>query len=123
VLQKERDKLSLERVLKALMYLGLTQTDAEVFVCLASRGPQKAANIEDTLRMPRRQVYRCLRRLRIKGIVEANVERSVFFSALSLEKVIDFSARAMLDEANNVEKDKKKFLSIWHSMIAEDQES
>ena len=112
--------MSLERVLKVLIHLGLTQTDAEVFVCLASRGPQKAGNIAETLRMPRRQVYRCLRRLRIKGIVKANVERSVFFSALSLEKILDFSAKAKLDEARNVEKDKEKLLSIWHSMVAGD---
>ena len=37
--------MSHERVLKALMSLGLSRTDAEVYVFLATKGPQKARNI------------------------------------------------------------------------------
>ena len=56
----EVDKLSLERIIKALVGLGLSQSDAEVYVHLATTGPATARNIMDTLAINKRQLYRSL---------------------------------------------------------------
>jgi len=109
--------VSLERVLKALMNLGLSRRDCEVYVCLATKGPQKAGNIADTLKLNKQQLYTSLKNLQNKRIVTITLEYSARFSALPFEKAIDLLAEAKRKEAQNIEQNKKEILSDWHSMI------
>ena len=108
--------MSHERVLKALVSLGLSRTDAEVYVFLATKGPQKARNIADKLKMNKRQVYRSLKSLRGKGIVSATIEHSTQFSAVPFEKVLDLFKKAKLKEAQSIQRNKEEILSRWHAM-------
>ena len=109
--------MSTERVLKTLMGLGLSQTDAQVYVFLATNGPQKARNITNELKMYKRKIYRSLKSLRGKGIVSATLERPAWFSALPFAKVLDLFMKARLEEAQSIEQNKEEILSHWNSMI------
>ena len=93
------------------MSLGFKQADAEVYVSLTRNGSQKARDIADTLRTYKRQVYRSLRNLQDKGIVNASTERPARFSAISFEKVLDALIKANLDEAQRIEQEKEKILN------------
>ena len=66
--------MSLERVLKALVGLGLSQTDAEVYVHLATAGPATAKSITGNLALNKRQIYRSLKALQQKGIASGTDE-------------------------------------------------
>lgn len=105
---------------KTLVRLGLTKTNAQVYVFLAQAGPQKARDIASALRMYKRQLYRSLKKLQYKGIVSATLERPAQFSAVSFEKVLDIFAKAKVEEAQRIEQNKEEILSKWQSMIMED---
>jgi sugar-specific transcriptional regulator TrmB len=107
-------------VLKALVKLGLSQTDAEVYVFLATKGPQKAREVANALKMHKRQLYRSLKKLQNKGIVSSTAEHPARFSAVPFEKVLDLLLKAKLGEAQRIEQNKEEILSKWQSMIMGD---
>jgi hypothetical protein len=85
--------LSHERVLKALVSLGLSRRAAEVYVFLATKGPQK------------------------KRIVRAARDCSALYSALPFEKAIDLLLEAKRKEAQSIEQNKEEILFEWHLMM------
>jgi len=111
--------VSHERVLKALVNLGLSQTDAEVYVFLAKTGPQKARNIADALKMYEQQLNRSLESLQDKGIVSATPEQPSQFRAIPFDKALDLLVKAHLKEARDIEQDKEEILSQWHALLKE----
>jgi len=105
--------------MRALVSSGLTQTDAEVYIFLAPKTPQKARDIAFALKMKKQQLYSCLKSLQDKGIVNCTGEHPTLFSAVAIEKVIDSLIKANLEEAQHMEENRKKILSSWRSMIKE----
>jgi sugar-specific transcriptional regulator TrmB len=85
----EVKKLSLERIFKALVSLGLSERDAQVYVYLALKGPTEAGSIVDNLKMSRQQIHRSLKYLQDKGIVFADSTSRGVFSALAFEKALE----------------------------------
>jgi sugar-specific transcriptional regulator TrmB len=114
--EKESGKVSLERVLKALTKLGLSQREAEVYIYLATKGPQKAGNIAETLNLNKQYLCFTLRSLKNKRIVNVTREYSTQFSALPFETAIDLLAEAQRKEAQRIEENKETILSHWRSM-------
>jgi sugar-specific transcriptional regulator TrmB len=112
--------LNNERVLKALVNLGLSKTDAQVYVHLATMGPKKAKNIADTLRLHKQQLYRSLKNLQCKGCVKATLEHSALFSATPPEKILETLIKSKMKEAQNIQQNKQELLSIWQSMTTDD---
>jgi sugar-specific transcriptional regulator TrmB len=112
--------LSQERVLKALISVGLSQTDAQVYVFLATKGSQKARNIATALKMYRRKIYRSLKSLQNKEIVNATLERPAQFSAIPFDKLLNLLIKAHLKEAQYIEQNKEEILSHWNSMITKE---
>jgi sugar-specific transcriptional regulator TrmB len=80
--------MSLERVFKALVSVGLSEADTRVYVYLALKGPEKAGSIVDNLKMGKKQIYLSLKRLQDKGIVFADSKSRGVFSALVFEKAL-----------------------------------
>ena len=48
-------------MLKTLVNLGFTETDAQVYVYLATEGPQKASDIAEELQIYKLHLYRILK--------------------------------------------------------------
>jgi sugar-specific transcriptional regulator TrmB len=84
--------VSLERVLKALTKLGLSQREAEVYVYLATKGPQKAGNMAETLNLNKQYLCFTLKSLQNRKIINATREYSTKFSALPFETALDLLA-------------------------------
>jgi sugar-specific transcriptional regulator TrmB len=97
--------LSLEIIVEALIGLGLSRFDAEVYVFLAKRGSQTAAELADSLNTDRQKIYLSLKNLSNKGLVTKN---RVIFSALPFEEALDLLIKLK----------KKKVLAIHESMKA-----
>jgi len=108
--------VSLERVLKALTKLGLSQREAEVYIYLATKGPQKAGNIAGTLNLNKQYLYSTLKSLQNKKIINVTREYSTQFSALPFETAIDLLAEAQRKEAQRIEENKETILSHWRFM-------
>jgi sugar-specific transcriptional regulator TrmB len=112
--------LSLERVLDALVSLGLTQRDAQVYIYLAKKGPFGEEDLAKTMKLTKQQLHSCLRKLEAKGMVIASLEPLVQFSAVSLERVIDQLLKAKEEQGKALQASRKKLLSSWGSMIEND---
>jgi sugar-specific transcriptional regulator TrmB len=110
----------LERVLDTLVSLGLTRLDAEVYVFLAKKGPHKATDIISALGIYRQQFYNSLRSLKAKGIVNASPERSILYSAISIERVLDEFMKAKMEQTKALQASREELLSTWRSMVKKD---
>jgi len=115
--------MSQERVLKALLSLGLTEMDAKVYIFLAKKGLQKAIDIAKSLRMNKEQLYRSLKKLQSKGIVTATLEHPARFSALPFEKVLDLFVKAKMEEAEEIKQNKDEILSFFQSIAVKETDA
>jgi sugar-specific transcriptional regulator TrmB len=110
--------VSLERVFKALMSLGLSGREAEVYVYLATKGPQEAANIAENLKLNEKQELTSnLKSLQDRRIVIATVESSIRFRTLPFEKTLAILVETKRKEAQTIEQNREKILSDLHLMI------
>ncbi|HEX9262117.1 MAG TPA: helix-turn-helix domain-containing protein [Candidatus Bathyarchaeia archaeon] len=116
-------KLTQEWMLKTLTSLGFKNLDAEVYISLTRNGSQEVRDLAEALKTDRMQVYRSLRDLKAKGVVQASNGRPAEFSALSLELVLDELIKANVEEARRLEREKEKILSRWQVIIKEDSAS
>lgn len=112
--------LSQEKILKTLEKLGLQRPDAQIFIFLGKKGPQRARDIAKSLRMPRQTLYRAIRNLQSKGIITATITRPAKFSAVPFERVLDLFVKAKAEEAHHIEQDKNSLLSDWQSIAITD---
>jgi sugar-specific transcriptional regulator TrmB len=108
--------LSLERVFKALVSLGLSQTDARVYMFLALKGPKKAKVLVDNLKLSRQQIHRSLKHLQGKGIIVADVDRQGAFSALLFEKALELLIETEKAQTQILQETKETALSEWKTM-------
>jgi sugar-specific transcriptional regulator TrmB len=108
--------MTLELMLKTLLLIGFFQADAEIYLHLTIEGPKHASAIAATLNMPRRQVYRSLKNLTEKRIVNAHSKRPQKFSATPFEEVLDMFKEATLHDAQRMEQNKTELLSAWHDL-------
>jgi len=81
------EKLSLERVFKALVSLGLSEPDARVYIFLALKGPNQVVSIVDKLKINKKEIIRSLGNLQKKGII-SQVDDAKGFQVLSFEKTL-----------------------------------
>jgi sugar-specific transcriptional regulator TrmB len=82
--------------------------------------PQKARDIAEALETYKRQLYRSLKSLQRKGMVNVSQEHPARFSAVSFDKVLDQFSRANREEAERIEENKEKILSIWRTEVSRD---
>jgi sugar-specific transcriptional regulator TrmB len=109
--------MSQRRILETIVGLGFSEKDAEVYVFLAKKGSRKARDIMITLKMNKAQLYRSLRNLQSRGLVDSTLECPARFSAVSFDKVLDLFIKAKKDDARNVEENRDSTLALWNSMV------
>jgi sugar-specific transcriptional regulator TrmB len=109
--------MSCKRVIKTLIGLGLSEAEADVYIYLASDGPQKAKNIGDALRLQEMLLHQSLENLQDKGLVSAIKENIALFYALPFNKALDLLVNTHLEEAKAIEKNRKGILARWKKMV------
>jgi sugar-specific transcriptional regulator TrmB len=102
-------KVSLEKTNKALMLLGLTETDSIVYVYLAKKGPHEKNNLAYALNADDQQLCCALKNLQEKGFVTVTSEKQTVFVAVPLEEVIDNIVKGKTQETQRMEQDKENF--------------
>ncbi len=111
--------MSNKRVMKALTSLGLSQTDAKVYLYLATSGPQKAEKIGDVLQLKEQLLHQSLEKLKGKRVVSSYFQKSVLFSALPFRKALDVLVKQQLKKAQTIEGYRDKILSTWKAITTE----
>ena len=114
--------MSYERVLKALVNLGLLRKDAEIYVHLATEGPQESANIAKNLKLSRQQVGSSLLEMQGRKIVFPIPERITKFAAVPFEKTIMLLMKAEREEAERLEQSKTAILNEWRLLTRQNNE-
>jgi sugar-specific transcriptional regulator TrmB len=113
-------KLSQEQVLKTLVDFGFNQIDAQVYVHLAKKGTQKAADICKALKLEKQNIYPSLKRLQSKGIISSTLEHPARFSGSPFEQVLDLLIKAKVEETKYLQESKKEILANWKNITLED---
>jgi sugar-specific transcriptional regulator TrmB len=112
--------LSQEKVIKTLESLGFAQSDAQIYILLGKKGPQKAKNIANFLKMPKQTLYLAIKNLQNRGIITATLEHPARFSAVPFERVLDVFIKGKMEEAQRFRQDKKSILSDWRSITIDE---
>jgi len=108
--------MSLNRIFKALIELGLSQTDARVYTFLAIKGSKTANQICDTLNVNKQIIYPSLKKLRNNRIVTVNRKRPSIFSAVPFETVLDMLIKKKFQQSEKILEKKKELVRSWKSL-------
>ncbi|MFX1301032.1 MAG: helix-turn-helix domain-containing protein [Promethearchaeota archaeon] len=100
--------MSLERVIKALIGLGLSRSDAEIYVYLAKKGPNKVVALEVALNYDRKKLHTSLKTLQTRGLV---AKEHTTFSALPFEEALDLLIKMEKERAKAVQESREELLS------------
>ena len=105
--------------MRVLNELGLSAQEAKVYLYLSKSGTQKAIEISKYLKIHKVEVYRFLKNLENKGLVESTLERPTRFAAAPFEEVLDdlISKRRKITTA--LQDQKEKILRHWDAMNVE----
>jgi sugar-specific transcriptional regulator TrmB len=115
--------LSQETIKRALRSFGLTEKEAEIYIFLAKHGVLKGGEISKQTKTQKALVYRILKSLQTKGLVESTLESPARFIAVSFEKVIDMNIQAKQEEAAHIAAQKKNLLNYWQNIKKIEPES
>ncbi len=108
--------MSGKTIKKALKNFGLTEKEAEIYIILAKHGVLTAGEISKQTKMRRPHVYRILKSLQKKGIVESTLEAPTRFSSVPFEKILDENIKIKQEEAISLQRAKKVLLSDWEKI-------
>ena len=95
--------MSLERVIKALVGLGLSRSDAEVYVYLAKKGPQEVVDLARALNISKQKTYSSLKNLQTRGLVTKD---RTLFSALPFEEALNLLIKTKKEQAQAIQESK-----------------
>jgi pimeloyl-ACP methyl ester carboxylesterase/sugar-specific transcriptional regulator TrmB len=108
--------VSREPIKKALKNFGLTEKEAEIYIFLAKYGVLTGGEISKKCKMLRPHVYRILKRLQKKGVVEATLESPTRFFSVPFEKILDKNIRTKREEFVSLEKAKSSLIDDWKKL-------
>ena len=111
--------MSKEWIFNTLVSLGFSETDAKVYVHLVTDGPQEARKIAETLRIYQVTIYKTLKNLQTKRLVNAS-KRSTLFSAEPFEKALDSLIKDRMKQQHILQENRERLLSTWNSIIKKD---
>jgi sugar-specific transcriptional regulator TrmB/pimeloyl-ACP methyl ester carboxylesterase len=108
--------VSQKTIKKVLKDFGLTDNAIEVYLFLAKLGPLRGGEIAKQTKIDRSLVYRILKRLKGKGLVEPTLESPTRFMAVSIEKALDIIIKSRQNEALSIERARKDLLEDWSTI-------
>ena len=106
--------MSLERVFKALVSLGLSELDARVYIYLALEGPKNSRVIVRTLKINQQQILQSLINLQKKDIISQHKENKTRFIALPFEKALKLLIRKEKEQTKTFQ---ESLLQKWNTLI------
>jgi HTH-type transcriptional regulator, sugar sensing transcriptional regulator len=115
--------LSLKRVIEALVSLGLSRTEARIYVFLEKSGSHNDVNISQALKLCEKELIRSLKNLQDKRLVKASAQHAVEFSAVPFEKAINLLIEVKKEQAQSLQQRKMELLSSWQNLTKKNSEN
>lgn len=109
-------KLSLERIFKTLVELGLSETDSKVYILVSFKGPMHARKIVEELKITKQQLYAILKKLKNKNIIETSNSRPSLISSIPFEVILKILIDSKIDEASDIQEKKEELISDWQAV-------
>lgn len=105
--------MSLERIFKMLLSLGLSESDSKVYLIISSKGPMTAKQIFEEMKINKQQLYPILRKLKHKKILNIIDTHPSLFSAVPFELVLELLITSKIEKSKKILKNKKELMSNW----------
>lgn len=102
-----------EPIRKILKNVGLTEKEIDVYIFLAKRGELKGTEIAKQTRIDKAEVYRILKRLQSKGLLNLTMRSPARFATVPFDKVIDSLVKTKRDEATLIQNSKEDLMNDW----------
>jgi sugar-specific transcriptional regulator TrmB/CBS domain-containing protein len=115
-------KLDEKRLFEILRELGLSKREADIYIYLSRKGPQKAHSVAVHLDIDRAQMYRSLTSLQEKGIVELTLEAPKRYIAVPIESLLGSYINDKKSEVTRVETEKDDVINYFKSISARELE-
>ncbi len=90
---------------------GLTEKEIQLYVFLSKFGALKTGEIAKQTKTNKGEIYRLLKTLEEKGVVESTLDLPARHNAVSFDKILDTTIRAKREEATNIEKTKSELVN------------
>ena len=97
----------LEEETSNLVELGLTVLQARAYVTLLQLGTARAARLAAAMEIVKPEIYRILRDLATRGLVQRNLTSPATFTAIPAEMGLNLLTRQLRDRLDNFERRKK----------------
>jgi sugar-specific transcriptional regulator TrmB len=110
-------ELSLKKIFKTLVDLGLSETESRVYILVSFKGPMNVRKIIEELRISKQQIYPILRKLENKKILEISNSRPAIVTAVSFEIILNMLIDSRINEAKNIQEKKAQLISTWQEVI------
>ncbi len=107
------NELGEKTVKEVLRSLKVTEKEADVYLFLSRHGVLKCSEISKAMKKHKSQIYRILKILQNKGLLQATLESPNRFSAVPFETVLDLGITTKIDEAKHFENARKEILAYW----------
>ena len=108
--------MSLDRIYKVLIDLGLSETDSRVYLYIAINGPLKVKTIIEELKINKQQLYPILKKLCNKNIIAQTNTRPSIVTAISFEIVLELLINSKIEKSKRIQEKKKELLSNWKAV-------
>ncbi len=107
--------MNLEKALKTLTSLGLSEVDAKLYVYLSKNGPKEEKELASAQNLTKHKVCLILDSLVNRGIVMVVPERSIYF-AVPFEKLLDEYIKTTKEQSETLKASRSTLISLWHSV-------
>jgi sugar-specific transcriptional regulator TrmB/CBS domain-containing protein len=121
-INRDMVKLDEKRLSEILRELGLSKREADIYVYLSRKGPQKAHSVAVHLDIDRAQMYRSLTSLQEKGIVELTIEAPKRYIAVPIESLLKSYIDDKKSEVTRIETEKDDIINYFKSISAREPE-
>jgi sugar-specific transcriptional regulator TrmB len=105
-----------ENIKNMLKSLGISEKESQVYIFLAKHGIFKSREIAKYTKTNNAEIYRILKNLQIKGLIEPTLESPTRFTIVPFEKILDSNIKAKQEEAAKIESAKKELLAYWKNI-------
>jgi sugar-specific transcriptional regulator TrmB/pimeloyl-ACP methyl ester carboxylesterase len=99
-----------------LLDYGLTNKEADIYIFLAKNVVLTGGEIAKQTQIARPVVYRILKSLQTKGLVELTLESPTRFVAVPFEKALDLIIKTKKQESLKVEREKQDLIEDWKTI-------
>lgn len=104
----------MENIFKALVGLGLSESDSRVYMYLTLKGPKNSKAIVKNLKINQQQILQSLKNLQKKEIISQDEEEKTKFVALPFERALKLLIKTQKEQTKTSQ---KNLLQKWNAWI------